>query len=167
MLDAIVSNKTFRNATSVPNCLLLIANFRARNSVLSFKFLKANGCSLQGNIFDSQGSPAELRIFCDAFRMRIGYTPNTGPSFCFARYKLYLDALAGRAPVVSWKDTSALFLRRSLPKIGASPDKSGAKKARWGVVQLVGHLTVNEDGEGSNPSAPANLFSIKGSDGLC
>src|SRR5712664_3650791 len=76
----------------------------------------------------------------------------------FARYKFYLDALAGRAPVVSWKDTSALFLRRSLPKIGASPDKSGAKKARWGVVQLVGHLTVNEDGEGSNPSAPANSF---------
>ena len=29
-------------------------------------------------------------------------------------------------------------------------------KARWGVVQPVGHLTVNEDGEGSNPSAPAN-----------
>jgi hypothetical protein len=25
------------------------------------------------------------------------------------------------------------------------------------VVQLVGHLTVNEDGEGSNPSAPANF----------
>ena len=30
---------------------------------------------------------------------------------------------------------------------------------RWGVVQLVGHLTVNEDGEGSNPSAPAKFFS--------
>ena len=30
-------------------------------------------------------------------------------------------------------------------------------KPRWGVVQLVGHLTVNEDGEGSNPSAPANF----------
>jgi hypothetical protein len=28
----------------------------------------------------------------------------------------------------------------------------------WGVVQLVGHLTVNEDGEGSNPSAPAKSF---------
>jgi hypothetical protein len=27
----------------------------------------------------------------------------------------------------------------------------------WGVVQLVGHLTVNEDGEGSNPSAPARI----------
>ena len=31
-------------------------------------------------------------------------------------------------------------------------------KPRWGVVQLVGHLTVNEDGEGSNPSAPANFL---------
>src|SRR5213595_38 len=35
--------------------------------------------------------------------------------------------------------------------------KPVAKTARWGVVQLVGHLTVNEDGEGSNPSAPANF----------
>src|SRR5271167_4310892 len=32
-----------------------------------------------------------------------------------------------------------------------------ARYPRWGVVQLVGHLTVNEDGEGSNPSAPANF----------
>src|SRR5579859_1253183 len=32
-------------------------------------------------------------------------------------------------------------------------------RARWGVVQPVGHLTVNEDGEGSNPSAPANFLS--------
>ena len=38
------------------------------------------------------------------------------------------------------------------------PGKKGAKNARWGVVQLVGHLTVNEDGEGSNPSAPANFL---------
>ena len=28
---------------------------------------------------------------------------------------------------------------------------------RWGVVQPVGHHTVNVDGEGSNPSAPANF----------
>jgi hypothetical protein len=27
----------------------------------------------------------------------------------------------------------------------------------WGVVQLVGHLTVNEDGVGSSPTAPAIL----------
>ena len=32
-----------------------------------------------------------------------------GHSFCFARYKFYLDAFAGRAPVVSLKD-----IRRSL-----------------------------------------------------
>jgi hypothetical protein len=32
-------------------------------------------------------------------------------------------------------------------------------QCRWGVVQLVGHLTVNEDGEGSNPSAPAKFLS--------
>src|ERR1700719_3000910 len=31
------------------------------------------------------------------------------------------------------------------------------RQARWGVVQPVGHHTVNVDGEGSNPSAPANF----------
>ena len=31
-------------------------------------------------------------------------------------------------------------------------------RRRWGVVQSVGHLTVNEDGVGSSPTAPANLF---------
>jgi hypothetical protein len=30
----------------------------------------------------------------------------------------------------------------------------------WGVVQLVGHLTVNEAGVGSSPTAPANLKAI-------
>jgi hypothetical protein len=39
--------------------------------------------------------------------------------------------------------------------VGALP--LAVSLTRWGVVQLVGHLTVNEDGEGSNPSAPANL----------
>ena len=36
-----------------------------------------------------------------------------------------------------------------------------ARDSRWGVVQLVGHLTVNEDGEGSNPSAPAKFPPFK------
>jgi hypothetical protein len=35
---------------------------------------------------------------------------------------------------------------------------------RWGVVQPVGHLTVNEDGEGSNPSAPANSLYLLAED---
>src|SRR5215468_10667792 len=38
-----------------------------------------------------------------------------------------------------------------------SPKPSGVA-ARWGVVQPVGHLTVNEDGGGSNPPAPANFL---------
>src|SRR5260370_3268323 len=54
------------------------------------------------------------------------------------------------------------FLRRSLPATGncAFPANPGGKTVRWGVVQLVGHLTVNEDGEGSNPSAPAKFFQL-------
>src|SRR5579859_614910 len=31
----------------------------------------------------------------------------------------------------------------------------------WGVVQSVGHLTVNEDGGGSNPPAPANSMQTR------
>ena len=31
----------------------------------------------------------------------------------------------------------------------------------WGVVQLVGHLTVNEDGVGSSPTAPAKLIVVE------
>ncbi len=32
----------------------------------------------------------------------------------------------------------------------------GSFQPGWGVVQSVGHLTVNEDGVGSSPTAPAN-----------
>ena len=35
----------------------------------------------------------------------------------------------------------------------------------WGVVQPVGHRTVNADGEGSNPSAPA-IYSVASSPGF-
>jgi hypothetical protein len=52
-------------------------------------------------------------------------------------------------------DTSRPFFR----EVSANPRVSALRSAaRWGVVQLVGHLTVNEDGEGSNPSAPANFI---------
>src|SRR6266705_6494535 len=47
------------------------------------------------------------------------------------------------------------ILQRSHPLWG-NPDAVGVDKRRWGVVQPVGHLTVNEDGGGSNPPAPAN-----------
>jgi hypothetical protein len=41
--------------------------------------------------------------------------------------------------------------------LSENPDAVGAGERRWGVVQPVGHHTVNVDGEGSNPSAPANF----------
>src|SRR6202161_4503734 len=36
---------------------------------------------------------------------------------------------------------------------------------RWGVVQSVGHLTVNEDGVGSSPTAPGKSFAAAGRGG--
>ncbi len=39
----------------------------------------------------------------------------------------------------------------------ARPRPDPRKERRWGVVQPVGHHTVNVDGEGSNPSAPAKI----------
>ncbi len=36
----------------------------------------------------------------------------------------------------------------------------------WGVVQPVGHRTVNADGEGSNPSAPAKISAGSARQGL-
>ena len=46
-------------------------------------------------------------------------------------------------------------MRQAYP-LSQGPDRVEAKRHRWGVVQPVGHHTVNVDGEGSNPSAPAN-----------
>ena len=43
----------------------------------------------------------------------------------------------------------------------ARPPLGRRKERRWGVVQPVGHHTVNVDGEGSNPSAPANFQNIR------
>jgi hypothetical protein len=55
---------------------------------------------------------------------------------------------------------SVVRLWRSLPNFARL--RCGSAKRRWGVVQPVGHLTVNEDGEGSNPSAPANFSGFSG-----
>jgi hypothetical protein len=41
--------------------------------------------------------------------------------------------------------------------LASALSEAAAANSRWGVVQPVGHLTVNEDGEGSNPSAPAKF----------
>ena len=52
VLDAIVSTKTFGNATSVPNSLLRIPNGSAYKFFWSFEFFEKNGYSLtQSEIF--------------------------------------------------------------------------------------------------------------------
>jgi hypothetical protein len=65
--------------------------------------------------------------------------------------------------------------RAILEKPSVAPECGGAylvcrlqvgRKCRWGVVQPVGHHTVNVDGEGSNPSAPANFPIITGTRSL-
>jgi hypothetical protein len=55
------------------------------------------------------------------------------------------------------EEPAASLLAAEPTYLGATP-AGGGDERRWGVVQLVGHLTVNEDGEGSNPSAPANFL---------
>src|ERR1700720_4103482 len=49
------------------------------------------------------------------------------------------------------------FIALQARPAGSGSSRSSHANPRWGVVQLVGHLTVNEDGEGSNPSAPAKF----------
>ena len=71
---------------------------------------------------------------------------------------------ARRVPrVILERYFAPVFPRRQLQFAALTPLPA---IARWGVVQLVGHLTVNEDGEGSNPSAPANFFFRAGALGL-
>jgi hypothetical protein len=49
------------------------------------------------------------------------------------------------------------YLLRDPLVAAAEGSQRAVDERRWGVVQPVGHLTVNEDGEGSNPSAPAKF----------
>lgn len=68
-------------------------------------------------------------------------------------------SVASRDPAHSW------YLEFSLARIFAAAEPTYFQRfpailgiaTRWGVVQSVGHLTVNEDGGGSNPPAPANF----------
>jgi hypothetical protein len=69
------------------------------------------------------------------------------------------------------RDPSSRRTWRSLPcscafAVSALAAWQRGQGSRWGVVQLVGHLTVNEDGEGSNPSAPANSLALPFSRGI-
>src|SRR5439155_75198 len=71
---------------------------------------------------------------------------------------------ASRGSAHSWYlkiSLARIFLRPSPPTSSVFL-QSWRIATRWGVVQSVGHLTVNEDGGGSNPPAPANFLKILG-----
>src|SRR5438128_2623492 len=86
--------------------------------------------------------------------------------------RLYADAkrnLYKFSPPCVSTYSAACYLRSTLRRSlcgevylsGRCFDGRDAADPRWGVVQPVGHLTVNEDGEGSNPSAPANFLNCE------
>jgi hypothetical protein len=76
-------------------------------------------------------------------------------SFSFVEHKFFLGR-PGDTGVVSYEHPRRFFCGGAYLYL-RGPGQAGPGDTRWGVVQLVGHLTVNEDGEGSNPSAPANF----------
>ena len=150
VLDALVSNKTFGNATSAPT-----ANFLTRSKTSN---------KIEGSLV-STGTTNELRANrsqCARTSLSILTYPLSRSLMLERREKLkhFFNAfLTGHWPRAgSWYLRG--ILRRSfcgeaysIPRAPAGRDPWHA----WGVVQLVGHLTVNEDGEGSNPSAPAKF----------
>src|SRR5256885_14111484 len=92
-------------------------------------------------------------------------------AFIETQSRTYANFLSSSFPLIRRRaildESFAAFLRRSLPYRRSIRPPGG--RARWGVVQLVGHLTVNEDGEGSNPSPPPKFLpfnAIKKSFGL-
>jgi hypothetical protein len=75
-------------------------------------------------------------------------------NFSYAQ-PLFIPLLLMASAVLSFLCSASL---RRLRLLASALPEAAAANSRWGVVQPVGHLTVNEDGEGSNPSAPANLI---------
>ena len=86
-------------------------------------------------------------------------SPPSAPVFCSVRNRLFIFEMFGRN---SRHTLHPWYLTRSLVRFFAAepayfqrfPAIAGNQHC-WGVVQSVGHLTVNEDGGGSNPPAPA------------
>ncbi len=165
VLDAIVSTKTFGNATSAPSCFqILSCNFlcklcgtfktfeqelRLRVSSGRMNELKTNrSLSAATSLSIRTRPPSRIEMPGQMKKFKL-FSLHFSPGHLLRAGSWYLRDTHRR----SFCGGAYLYLVSVLP-----PAKPRAKAARWGVVQLVGHLTVNEDGEGSNPSAPANSF---------
>src|SRR5216684_4986051 len=91
-------------------------------------------------------------------------------SFLMSRCTRALNGQINSCGRGAWEMRGAWYLRRTPRRsilqrshpLSGNPDAVGVDKRRWGVVQPVGHLTVNEDGGGSNPPAPANFLTANG-----
>jgi hypothetical protein len=105
----------------------------------------------------SEGRKAE-----DPFRgLRAGPAsfPRPLPSHSYPSYRPNRAGSLHSAGVVL--AAALLFSAKSIPSKNAWEKNFHSRlqsRNGWGVVQLVGHLTVNEDGVGSSPTAPAKFF---------
>jgi hypothetical protein len=150
--DALVSNKTFWNATTHQK-LIRVSYSTQRSTVAAFL-----------NVSKRSRRFANLsRIATDSVAVLTSCMPQTDPQ---TRARRLFDArtLFFATFFFSMRFQRPCYLYWTLCRslcggayLGRAA-KIGLRRC-WGVVQLVGHLTVNEAGEGSNPSAPAIFLS--------
>ncbi len=162
VLDAIVSNKTFWIATSASGCSQTLSGnflYRTCGTFKSFKqFLrllvstgmmnevKANrSLSVRTSLLLMHQSTVRSLMQERIEKFKHFFTNIFDEGICQGQGRGILEI------------PSAALIASEPTLFRVAPASRGSAARRWGVVQLVGHLTVNEDGEGSNPSAPAKF----------
>ena len=128
-LDAIVSNKTFGNATFGPTCLEAFPKFqRCQIRLIEQNLRKVRAFSR-----------VHLKRLVDAISERdlLSRKCKTGQAlvstatilFCFAAHKNYFWQLPERLPVVCWRyPPRCSFLRRSLPDVACPRSSRGCRR---------------------------------------
>ena len=101
VLDAIVSTKTFWNATFGPIYLARFLEYQRLRIGHFFRIFRKFDCSVQAGVVRSEGEPRGAADVLGLSTKWAGARPQWVHSFCFAGHKFYLDAVAGCAPVVS------------------------------------------------------------------
>ena len=142
--DPIVSSNFSGNATFIQPLLILQPVERPKRCEQSFQIFRKNAkCSFILKFLSRNRTALLLPCFPPSrFHKHFLSPPALHSTLADGPHRAILGMFANTL--------QAGLLASALPEaVPANP--------RWGVVQPVGHLTVNEDGEGSNPSAPAKL----------
>src|SRR5262249_44940107 len=119
-------------------------------------------CNTPGKIFSAKFFPCAEMDAANFSNDSIILQKIPKTDFMRTQSRIYAKYLCSSFPLIpSHAILEALFValftaKSTFRMLRSRPPAAGP---RWGVVQPVGHLTVNEDGEGSNPSAPANFSS--------